>query len=605
MKKCNKIFGAFLICLIIMSCEDIIDREPADAITESNYWNNVDNLKLFANDFYTLLNTPDHSADVQSDNAVPNSPNDWLQGNETVPSSGGGWSASDWGKIRDANSFLAHFREVEDPKEEKNHYLGEIYFFRAYDYFQKVKRFGDVPWINKELELSDEEYLNMERTPRKEVVDSILDDLDLAIGYLEEPEKVEDGRVHKFAALQFQARVALYEGTWLKYRNKDDWEKYIETAVKSAKRIIDEGGYEVEKTNAQYFFEEHELIDGGTGTYSEKDYPLYYKSLFIQEDLSGSPEAILVKRFDKNLLPHSISRMVNESGIGVSKDFIESFLCVDGKPIALSDHYKGDNSIKVEFENRDPRLRNMIDNRFLPSFLDDASLVSNFLTPINSQSPTGYRSFKYRTPVPEQNEANQGSTDLFIFRYAEVLLIYAEGKAELGTITQEDIDKSINRLRARLDEPTLPNGKMARLSIDPPSDPNANTIKGEAKYGYEISPLIYEIRRERRIELAFEGFRWDDIVRWKAGKLIENPKSFLGLQVNLEVVAQYDNYFDSDVFGGRKFLKINDWDESSKELLSPYGESYSRKWNDKLYLHPLPKDQLNLNENLEQNPGWD
>src|SRR5690606_34644823 len=160
---------------------------------------------------------------------------------------------------------------------------------------------------------------------------------------------------------------------------------------------------------------------------------------------------------------------------------------------------------------------NMIDNRFLPNYLNGTNLASNYLTPINSNVPTGYMASKFRSPIPEQNEANQTTFDMYVFRYAEVLLIYAEAKAELGTITQGDLDKTINVLRARLDSPELPGGKMGRLTMNPPADPNETTISGKPRYGYDVSPLIYEIRRERRIELAFEGFRWDDIVRRNAG----------------------------------------------------------------------------------------
>lgn len=210
---------------------------------------------------------------------------------------------------------------------------------------------------------------------------------------------------------------------------------------------------------------------------------------------------------------------------------------------------------------------------------------------------------KFRNPIPERNEADQGIYDMYVFRYAEVLLIDAEAKAELGTINQNDLDKTINRLRARLDNPELPDGKMARLSMNPPKDPNSVTITGDPRYGYEVSPLIYEIRRERRIELAFEGFRWDDIVRWKAGKLIENPKTVYGIVAGDDVQEQYNDYFDSDVFSGVNTTSISDWDGEVKKLIAPY--SSIRKWGDKLYLHPIPKKQISLsNGNLEQNPGW-
>lgn len=144
---------------------------------------------------------------------------------------------------------------------------------------------------------------------------------------------------------------------------------------------------------------------------------------------------------------------------------------------------------------------------------------------------------------------------------------------------------------------------MARLTMTPVPDPAATTITGQSRYGYTVSPLIYEIRRERRIELAFEGFRWDDIVRWKAGKLIENPKTVYGIVASAAVQSQYNSYFGTNMFAGINTVTIADWDKT-KQILSPYTIPM-RIWNDKLYLHPLPNDQLTLSKGiLVQNPGW-
>lgn len=595
-----------LVVLSLSACTKKLHRNPEDEITDESYWNNEEDLKNFANDFYPRLEVPGVAADEQSDNMVPNSPNSYLNNDVSVPDAGGGWSTDDWSYIRDANYFLSHYKQVDDDgsQDDINQYLGEILFFRAYEYFNKVKRFGDVPWINKALDIDNEDELFKERTPRKEVIDSVLSDLDSAIKILKDPDEVEEGRIHKYAALQMEARVALYEGTWMEYRDKDDWKSYLEKAVTASEKIMDDGGYEIFKPDAKYSFKEGDVVGEETTTEAEKDYPLYYREQFIQEDLSDNPECVLPKRYEDDVLENDLSRAVNESGIGVSRDFIESFLDVDGKPIALSDLYEGDDKPELEFKNRDPRLRNMIDNRYLPNDLDSNEPISNFLTPLNSDVPTGYMASKFRSPIPEQNEANQTTYDLYVFRYAEVLLINAEAKAELSTITQSDIDKTINKLRERLDDPNLPDGKMGRLKIDPPKDPNSTTRDGKPRYGYEVSPLIYEIRRERRIELAFEGFRWDDIVRWKAGELIENPKTVYGITKNSTIEEDYRDFFDSDVFDGVNTVDVTDWNDENKELVSPYG-SFSRTWDDRLYLHPIPKNEISISEgNLEQNPGW-
>lgn len=587
----NKYYSIILIIgivLAITSC-DVTNTVPEDAITDLNYWTKTDDLKQYANSFYTTLSGPSQWYDTSSDNAVTNSPDNKLFNNLVVPGSGGGWSTGDWGNIRNLNYFLNRYQTVVGDESVINHYVGEIRFFRANEYFNKVKTFGDVPWYDVDLTTADDDLLMKGRDPRKFVVDKILEDLDFAVSNLKEHDEIEKGRLHKYAALQLKARVALYEGTWMKYRNISGWESYLEQAVLAASEIMSSGKYDIVKGNAQYMFD---------------DKPLYYRQQFIQEDLTDNPESVLPRIYEKDILMHGISRSVNETGWGISKDFIESFLCIDGKPIALSDLYEGDGTFLKELENRDPRFRNMVDNPYLPYFLDGEIPISYPATTIAvNQCPTGYMASKFRSPIPAQNEANQTTYDWHIFRYAEVLLIFAEAKAELGTITQQDIDNSINKLRARLDEP----GKfeMGRLFLNPPLDP-LSVVNGSPRYGYAIDPLLYEIRRERRIELAFEGFRWDDIVRWKAGKLIENPKTMLGLTVNDEVVNRYTEVFGgTNPFATRSFYEFTDWAGNQKKLLKVY-ENMNRTWDDRLYLNPLPIDQLQLNPNLgPQNPGWE
>ncbi|MBO9592227.1 MAG: RagB/SusD family nutrient uptake outer membrane protein [Niabella sp.] len=594
-----------LACLVFAtSCKKVLDRTPQDAITDLNFWSSIDNLKLYCNNFYGSLYVPGATADNQSDNSVPNTVNTWLYGDAVVPASGGGWAYSNWSNIRNANYFLARYQQVVDDPALINRYVGEIKFFRANEYFNKVKSFGDVPWINKDLNINDSAFLYKPRTPRQTVIDSVIADLNTAIAYLPAPANAELGRLHKYAALQLLARVNLYQGTWMKYRNVSGWQTYLTNAAAAAKQIMDNGGYSIPRPTALYYFKNGDLVDAKTNTYATKDYPLYYKEQFITEDLTPNKECVMPKIYVVNVLTSGLSRTVGEANVGVSKDLIEDFLCDDGLPIALSPRYKGDDSAAIEFQNRDPRLRNMIDNRFLPNNLNNTTLVSNYLSPVASGTPTGYLASKFKSPIPKQNEANQTTYDMFVFRYAEVLLTYAEALAELGTITQTDLDNSINLLRARLDEPSLPGGKMARLTLNPAADPNATTIAGKSRYGYAVSPLIYEIRRERRIELAFEGFRWDDIVRWNAGKLVENPKTVYGIVASADVRTQYNTYYGSNVFTGVNLATITDWDGKNKQVISPYTRAM-RTWNDKLYLNPIPQDQINLGRgSIAQNPGW-
>ena len=581
-----KIFTIIVFLVVAISSCKKTDTVPVDAITDLNYWTSPGDLKLFANRFYTSLSAPNAFADNTSDNVVTNLPDARLFSTMTVPSSGGGWGSGDWANIRNVNYALSHASTVVGDTNLINQYLGELRFFRANEYFNKVKTFGDVPWIDKALTTTDSTVLYAARDPRNLVIDNIIKDLEYALSRLGLPASVESGRLHRFAALQMLARVCLYHGTYLKYRSLSGGDAYLQKAASASQRIITEGGYSIVKGNAVYMY---------TG------YPLYYKQQFIQEDLTTNKECVMPRIYN-TLLFHGISRTTTEGGSGASKDLIESFLCRDGLPISLSPLYLGDDSAQMEMANRDPRLRNMIDNKNMPYYLNGVVPISYPVTPVTvSNCPTGYMYLKFRDPTPSQNEANHTSYDWYVFRYAEALLIFAEAKAELGTLTQADLDISINKIRARLDEPG--NFTMGTLSLNPPADPLA-TPSGNPYYGYTVSSLIFEIRRERRIELAFEGFRWDDIVRWNAGKLIERPKTMLGIAVNTNVVNRYKYYNGgTDQFKNRSLFTLTDWDGKTKTLLKVYSNT-ARTWNDKLYLSPLPIDQLVFNPKLTQNPGW-
>lgn len=579
----TKFYIGIILFLAVMQACDVTDRIPESMITDLNYWTKVEDLKLYSRSFYTTLTVPETGyPDVQSDICVPSQKNSTLFDNRTVPTGSDGWSSGDWGNIRACNYFMTHYQTVQGDQTDINHYVGEIRFFRAREYFNKVKRFGDVPWYDVDLQTNDTELLYKGRDPRLSVVNHIIDDLKFAATNMKEPSLVSKGQLHKYVAYALLARVCLYEGTWMKYRGITGWETLLKEAANAAETIIDSGLYDIVKQNATYTM--------------DKDHPLYYKSLFIQEDLVDNKECILPRIYLPDVLTHGISRPTSD---GLSKDFIESFLCKDGKPIALSDLYQGDASISLEMQNRDPRMYNLLDCCYNPSDLniDGSPKANEFIIPFTSdpKCATGYRSIKYRHPDPQQQVYMKGHFDLFIFRYAETLLIYAEAKAELGECTQEVLDKTVNKLRDRVD--------MPHLTTEPSVDPMA-IVNGNPCYGYEVKPLLYEIRRERKIELAFEDFRWDDICRWKAGKLVENPKTMLGMVLNADVIKQYtQNNGGVNPFEGVNKKTITDWN-GTKELLQPYDVA-TRTWNDRLYLDPLPMEQTTLNPNLlPQNPGW-
>lgn len=588
--KLKYILFAASLLLGTASC-DFTDIDPLDSLTDKSYWNKPDDLKLYANQLYNNgLPGPSLALENKTDNCISTNYNALLFNEKNVPTSSRKEENDDkdldvwhWEKIRACNFFLARYHTVKGTEADINKYVAEVRFFRSLDYFSKIKKYGDVPYYDKDLQTQDKDELYKPRDPRGTVLAKIIEDLEFAIQWLPEPGRAEEGRLHKYAALTQLARVCLHEGTFRKYHQLTDnytASELLKKAASTCETIMASGLYAIPKGD-----------DAGCGQKPFENYPLFYSNQFVQEVLTGNKECILPRIYKTDLVTHQVGRRVNEAGMGYSKDFVEAFLCTDGKPIATSALYKGDETIEKEIANRDPRLYQVIDNTHKPYLVINGLQQTNPYTNVSpSGAVTGYHSVKFKSPLMEQAEARKSTYDWFVYRYAEVLLVYAEAKAELGECSQEVLDRSINLLRERVDMPSL--------TVSPEADPKA------VSYGYAISPLLYEIRRERRIELNLEGFRWDDIVRWKAGKLFENPKTFLGMRITPDVVKLYPD----GTFYGEKGVQTIAVDGA--ELIRPYtGKSLDdpgRKWtnNDKRYLEAIPLDELSINTNLKQNPGW-
>jgi hypothetical protein len=556
----NRSFVKYIIAisgLLATACNRQLDLYPKDALSEPTFFKNANDLRLFCNRFYQDLPVQNsfHS-EQNSDNQVPLNNDAFLYGTYVVPVTGGGW---DWGQIRDCNYFLQRYQRADADEATKNKYAAEMRFFRAFYYWNRVKRFGDVPWLNTDLSDTSTALLYGPRTPHKQVMDSVLADLDFAVNNLPELNAVESGRLHKYAALALKSRICLWEGTFRKYHALGDETKYLNETVAASEAIINSGNYEI---------------------WSSGNPETDYYNLFIQEDLSKNKEAILPSIYILNVLTQNLTRELGESGTGFSKNFVRSFLCADGLPTALSPLYKGDDSLEAEATNRDPRFRQLIATRGFV-LLNNADGSKNLFTLPQigtATAPTGYMIIKALSPDPAQWNAAQSTLDLFIFRYAEILLNEAEAKAELGQCTQTVLDNTVNKIRDRV---AMPHMVISSLVKDPRSDFPALPV------------LLDEVRRERRIELAADGFRFDDMIRWKAGKLIENPETILGMKLPPAVRAQYPPSQVSSV-------QVN-----ADYYIRLYTNITSRKWNDKMYLFPIPTQELALNPNLlPQNAGW-
>jgi len=559
--------------ILFNSCEkDLLDKTPQDAISDPDFWKTEGDLELYLNALYNIFPqwggdgsapSPDLGTDIiiESQEWWGGSYTRQLDGTITVPASGGGWN---WGNVRRVNYFLENADRVKEGNLIE-HYIGEGYFFRAWVYFDLLRKFGDLPIVTKVLNVGDE-ALYGSRRPRSEVVDFILDDLDMAISKMKYASDVGPGRLNKDAATLLKARVCLYEGTWEKYHagtvfaGSTDGSDYLQMAADAAMEVINQGNYSLYTT-------------GNT----DQD----YYDMFVQLDLSSNPEVILWKQYAADSYTESVGNSMwnHPNTQGMTHGMTKNYLCKDGLPIAVSPLFVGDDSLSVIEINRDTRLDNTI---MVPGELDYVSLTGDssfYEVPYMVRCPTGYALQKWRTTwlEPERNGRTWFIPYIYM-RYAEALLIYAEAKAELGTLTQADVDMTINKLRDRVGMPHLILG-----SITPDPD--------WPDYGYPLPDYLYEIRRERVVELFGEGFRFDDLMRWRAHSLFVGKRP-IGTMYTDDIKAVYPN------------LKVNE--DGFLDPFRDYLNGGAYGFNpDRDYLLPLPTNELTLNPKLKQNPGWE
>ncbi|MEI6866521.1 RagB/SusD family nutrient uptake outer membrane protein [Flavicella sp.] len=566
------IFKLIILSTVISlsSCDDFLEMTPLDEISEVDFYKTEEDLRTAVNAFYQDL--PGWGSISLGFNALPDSGTDMLTSenisgrlsgfNYSIPTSASG---SDWGKwdeIRETNWYLAHVDQAEGEETEINQYIGEGYFFRAYHYFDLLVDYGDLPIFNQYFDDTNLDLVFKARDPRNEVADFILSDLNTAISLLQSfPDISTSPRISKEAALLLKSRVALYEGTWEKYHlgtdhgvDGSDGSSYLQIAAEASEELIDSGVFSLHND---------------------------YKSLFNQIGLSGNIEVILWRDYDDLAL--GINNVLQTSWpnrCGYTRFAVRSYLCSDGNPISASPLYTGDQNLSTIETNRDPRLAAtiMVPGDLLKIDTDGSELAwenPDFST--TDSGNTGYESQKYRDVNIDGNLSDfTRETSKIIMRYAEALLIFAEAKAELGDISQADLDKSINMLRNRVNMPGITLGSITADSNWP-------------NYGYSLTDILYEVRRERSVELMAEGFRADDLYRWRAHSLFngDTPRGAFYADgiVNIELEegnAQLD----------------------AEGYLTPFANLGNYTFDVKAYLKPIPLDELILNPNLTQNPGW-
>lgn len=565
------------ILLGLTSCD--LNKVPLAALSPDTYFSTEQELELYSNQFYS--NNLPAASTVYGDNSdviIITPLADAVTGQRVVPATGGGWS---WSALRHINYMLANNKASDESV--KNEYDGVAKFFRAYFYFEKLKRFGEVPWFSEVIGSDDQELLFKPRDSRDVVIDSIMSDLDFAIAHLGTTKDVY--RVNKWTALALKSRAGLFEGTFRKYHDIAGYEKYLTLSAQASEELIDNGGYSLYKSGQAP-----------------------YRDLFANTNAIGQ-EVILARDYDDALgLVHDVQNYENASTKGrpgLSKTFVNTYLTSSGSRFTDISGYD-----KVEFvnetKNRDPRLAQTIRTPGYSRLNNPVKVAPNL-----AYSTTGYHLIKYDMGT-QYDQNNKSISDIPIFRIAETYLNYAEAKAELGTLTQADLDKSVNLLRSRVNMPAM---NMAAANANPDPYLSSNET-GYPNVTGDNKGVILEIRRERGVELIMEGFRYYDVMRWKVGKLFEKP--FLGMYFSRlgDFDLDGDGKIDVCLYDGAKpsstanlFLKIGDdivLTEGDKGNILVHGNISRIFREDRDYLYPIPTEEIQLSENtLQQNPNWE
>lgn len=595
MKKYIIIIGALF---TFSSCqEDFMDRYPQTSVAPEEFFKTEEDLALYVNGLLAMPGMGNYLADQSSDNMATTGAieiKNIMTGTPSSQTITGGW---DWARLRNINYFLDNYQKANASDEAIAHYVGFARYYRAIFYFGMVQRYSNVPWYDKTLNPGDEELYKTQDS-REFVMSKVLEDLEYAAQNVRN--SVLQGTPTVWAVKAFYARVALYEGTYRKYHSELNLQgsanELLKIAVKQASDLMNSGKFSIYTT--------------GNPT---RD----YATLFNSTNLVGNPEVLLVNAYDVNKDRSSD----NNTGIfgdyeqSPSRDLVLSYLMKDGTPYTKLENYKAKGFVE-EFKDRDPRLMQTL---AYPGWILEPN-TTPYIQSLNKNF-TGYhqlKGFKNST-----NNVERASVDFPAYRYAETLLTLAEAKAELGELSQTDLEMTVNLLRKRAGMPSLIM-----------SEANGNPDQFQAaKFPNLSGPnlgVLLEIRRERRIELAMEGFRYDDLMRWNAGKLLEQiPQGmyFPGLGkydmtgdgiediilIDKDISIPVGNDKETNSLGvqliyykaGTIHVNVDVYLENGENGGNMVTENKARIFEEpKYYYRPVPFQQVTLNPNLNQIFGW-
>ena len=577
------------------SCSDFLDREPITKPEAGNFLTGAIQVENYINGLYMTLPSFSkfglgvRSEEKNSDNIIAEKYDARLHGQNNQFSGASDWQTG-YQNLRKVNYFFHNYKVPEAQENEDVLSLkGEAYFLRAYWHFDLLKKFGSIPVMDA---FWDENAtiagLQIPAKTRNEVARFILSDLVEAKNLLHSRGKYSGIRINKEAAMVLAMNVALYEGTWEKYHSSDDFASSTNESNYFLGEVINWG---------------NELFGCGIDLYKTGQNPGdAFAALFNSKDLSGMGEVLLWRKYssDEGVFHDGNGNLKagvvdSEGAAGITQSLVDNYLNADGTFIDPTNEKFKD--FKETFEGRDPRLIQTVMNEgakfasattATPMHLEEyTDEKKNTISPPklagdgNTRSLTGYH---IRLGIDTTFVSGNGETALPIIRYAEGLLAYAEAAAELEMWSDDIANKTLKALRERAGVKYLAPAKDANFT----------------DFGYTLTPVLQEIRRERRSELALQGFRLDDLMRWKADKLIVGKRG-KGAYVGDESIL-FKSYSPDNQKRIRERLTLDDnkWADPMAGTL-PSGYQFHA---DRDYLLPIPPSELELNKKLKQNPKW-
>jgi len=593
----RKYIGLVLMSGVIGLTGCDLDEPAVTSIDKKAIFSSEEGLKAYSVSFYNNLPDASSQSTIEQslvDFGATNTLSGFTLLNSFSELNSSGWS---WSALRNLNYFIVNNTNPSIPERVRNDYNGLARFFRAYFYYDKVRRFGDVPWVDHPLEPSEEDILYGPRDSRELVMEKVWEDLMFAgENIARTSDAAQSTLVTKWVAYAFASRVALFEGTFRKYHglnlptSADVW---LRRAEEAAAKVMNESGKSLHSS---------------------------YRALFTSDTPPVSETMLAIAASASLGVKHNANwHWTSETygtGLNFIRPFVNTYLQKDGTPYTTRANWQYEDFYE-EFQNRDERLKATL--RY-PGYTREGSLA---LPVFSGYARLGYQPIKLTVDATIGDGRTESTHAMQLVRFGEVLLNYAEAKAELGTLTDDDWAKTIGALRARAG---ITGGLTAKPTV-------VDTYLRDNFYPDVNDAVILEIRRERAIELALEGFRFDDLRRWKRGDLFKKTWTGMyipGVNIPLDVDhnGTHDVIYYTDDQGlasalaqsnnanpyrvrvstdrNAEIIQVHPAGDGKGYYLAWFTHNDSKKvWGPKQYLYPVPKNAINLNPQLTQNPGWE